>query len=1164
MLPNLEKAFRSRPVFLGGGALAVLLVAGLATMGVVSPLNRRQPVPSVDGKYFAYFGQLTRGWDQQAGPCDLVIATSSGAMVARYRLDPGWLSWSNAGDLLVVNEQRHEATLVPNTAGTFIVLTTLSLAPGAQPRWSRSGTKLAYVRSGRGGPQIAVYDLLQTQSVEVPLPAGFRLLHPILLSWSPGGEELFFINRQGEEVSLDKLNIFSGALQVLAQAPAGWAGTAVGLPHISPEGARFYLPPPLNSVMDAETGQTLWTLPAGARALESPWSADGNQMYYVRPDGLNRGRIFVHDFPTGSDRVLLSGVDSHGFFSLSGQSYFFRIPTAPPLTLWDRVRAWRRSQWGWQQVDVVTHAAQPMGRRELWPWEQSNQGAILMSQDDYSRVRLGLYQPDARTFSAYRFPTEHEEVVGHLKSHATLLFALFFYAFLGFFVYLKRPGEASARALYVFSLVLGIFFAGLHLLQTLPSSYHFPGEFPFGASTLEALGWLPLLPRAGLVAEKFFLCAFGMALLPPALLHFAAAFPEGDPSGARSRGLRGALYAAAFLPAAGMVAAASIPSFPYELRSLMFGLSAIGGGGAVIFLVLGLWRAFRHPPNRRVRAQVRWVAMGFALPLMGMGVLVIAQRLFAGGQGNASADGLSLLFLFTPWVAGLSLVARKLPDVQLLALRLLRYAAWTALIVSVYVLLAGGLALALGRSLSRPSGLVLVISALLTASVLAPVRRRVGEAIERTIGRRNYALREALTDFAAQLPQVLDRRTLAEKMDRMLRQAMKTETFWLFVLDRRSRKLRPQAPMKWIGGSPAPMQFIGGVEFDPAEPLCRYLIEKAQPFEVEVSPYDRQLIPLFQSVSDRLSRLRGAVIFGLERRGELLGLMIAGNKASGEFYNTEELDLLSAIARQAARAVEKTEIFEDVSRIREPAPPMQFIGETGSAPAQFFPASCPPTGDFQISAQSVRADSARPATESYSEVLSLPGKKIGLVMADVSAEGRSAPALMSHLQRTVRVLAQEAESIADLVRGVNRQVFTAPAKAKYCTLFYGVYDPSDRRLEYVNAGHPPPLLIGPRKKRFLDATGVTLGRFAEVSHETRREYLEPGSAALLYSEGVTGARNRRDEPFGEERLLKAALGASDLEAAPFAQRLLDELRAFADGRPPENDLTLLVLKVSVI
>lgn len=1143
-----------RLAYLVGGLVALALAIILSWFDLTAPLNLRHPVASPDGDYFAYFDPIARGTGKTMPAHDLIISTSRGEAVARYPVQPGAIFWSSAGHLMVWHEGQNEATLVPNAAGTFVVLTSLALSPGTVPRWARSGTKLGFVRSGSAGPEISVYDLLQTQASPVPLPSDLRLDHPILLFWSPGGQELYFLNREERQTVLYKSNVVSGEAQPLAKSPIVWGGLVLGLPLISPDGTRMYLPQPLHLVIDASTGRTLWTLPREGKVLWSPWSTDGAELYYSRSDAP--GRIYAHDFSSNTDQVLLSGAPSNGFFSEDRGSYFFRIrlPLAPGR-YGARLKEWLLGDWGWRHVDTATNRAQPMGREELWPRETTRRGLIQMSQDDYSRVRYGLYDPSARTFSEFHFPTDREDVRRQFESRVITFLAAGLYGLLGFFVFLARPRSAPARALYTLSLVLMFLFISLDLARSLYAAYGLQGP-EAGGLEIAALGWTPLLPRAFWMEDQLFLFLAFLACLPLALLHFSVVFPEGNGFLAPRRILQIPLYIVAFLPAGAIVTSLSFYKLPGALRPLMLGLTVIGGGVALGTAFLALLYNLRHPPGRRARDQVRWVVIAFSFPVCGVFLLTAEKALLNDIHGRkleyllevASPATLSLLCLFTPLAIGYALVAHKLFDINLLFRRAVRYSLLTGAVAVVYLLFVGGLSWAIAGSLGKPSTGVFVIATVLTAIILAPARNRLDRAINRSISQEHYDFFETLQSFAEGLPNILDRQILATVTSQTVRGVMKARSFNLFTLDRRGKKFRIKEPERELPPG------IAALEFDPAEPLCRYLIEHGRPFEVEVSPYDAKLIPIFQSAADRVAKLRAAVIFGLVRRQELVGLMVVGGKTSDEFYNSEDLELLQGVARQAAIAIENTELFEEVAQNREAGKDMEI---TEGSP--FFPGAVPKTEGCQIAGRSV---GARSVGGDYYDFLELTGRKIGLAIGCVSGKGVSASVLMSNLQGQLRAEAGSAKNLPSLVRRINRHLCVSFRGAKYCTLFYSVYDPFERRLEFVNAGHHPPLVLGPKGIRFLASTGVPLGLFAEAMHDVRLTTLEHGATLILYSEGVIAARNKEGEPFGVDRLMASATRAASLDATGMVEKILNDVRQFTDGPPSEDDRTLVTLKVT--
>lgn len=1156
MAQNSEIGAIARAAYLTGGVAALALVVILTWIDLTAPLNLRRPVPSLDGQYFAYFDRVESRVAGGGSAFELILSTSEGQAEGEYRLPPGALSWSTAGHLLVVRKEQGRATIVSNAGGRFVILTNLALLPGSLPRWSDSGTKVAFVRPGAAGPELAVYDLLQTQSTPIPLPEGLSLDHPILLFWSPGSQQLYFLNHEGREVILYRTEILTGNVTLVARSPLEWGGPTLGLPKISPDGNEIYLPIPFHSVIDTGTGATLWSLPADAKVLDSPWSADGTRLYYSLLSAS--GRIYAHNLSSHSDRVVLDHAPTSGFFSADGGSYLFKERQPVRRGIYgSRLRQWLADDWGWRHVDLVTQTAQALGREELWPWETTRGGLILMSRDDYTRVHYGLYDPSARTLSTFHFPTEREDVLRQLTSRAIMLVAVALYGLLGLSVFILRPHSPPARALYVLCLVLMVVFTSLDFSRSLLAIYSDWGFQSVGPQ-IQALGWIPLLPRVVLMEDQFFLFLLFLALVPPALLRFAVVFPEGNRFLAPRKALQVPLYGVAFLPAAGILVALTSYHLPSGVAPLMSGLTLVGGGAAIGAAFLALIYNFRNPPNRRARDQARWVTLALSVPVAGSLILlavdVLIPRLFGEASqrflGIFSATTLSLLCLFTPLAIGYALMAHKLFDIRLFIRRTLRYSLLTTIVLIVYLLLAVGLSWAIAGSVANSSMLVLIVSTVLTAIILAPARNRIDRVIDRTLAREQYDFRETLVGFASGLPNVLDRQTLASVAGRTLRAALKAQSFYLFALDRRAKKLRPVATERRLPSA------IAEMEFDPGEPLCRYLLERNRPFEVEVSPYDPELIPIFQSAADRFSKLRAAVIFALARRRELAGMMVLGSKVPDEFYNAEDLQLLQRVAEQAAIALDNTELFEEAT---EDAGEQKELETADEVRAQLMPRVVPQTSGCEISVRSVPA---RTGGVDYYDFVELPGQKIGLAIGAISGKGVAAARLMIGLQGLLRAHASSNEGPAVVVRRINRQLFSSFPGAKYCTLFYAVYDQASRLLQFVNAGHNPPLMLGPKGTRLFGSTGVPLGLFPEVTHDVRSVPMEEGATVILYSDGITEARNPQGEIFGVDRLTASAQRTGNSDGAGLAETILSDLQEFTGGKPSEEDQTLVILKIS--
>jgi len=137
---------------------------------------------------------------------------------------------------------------------------------------------------------------------------------------------------------------------------------------------------------------------------------------------------------------------------------------------------------------------------------------------------------------------------------------------------------------------------------------------------------------------------------------------------------------------------------------------------------------------------------------------------------------------------------------------------------------------------------------------------------------------------------------------------------------------------------------------------------------------------------------------------------------------------------------------------------------------------------------------------------------------------------------------------------------------RFVTFFWGRYDLATSQLEYVNAGHLPPLLVrsggdGEAAVEILGEGGPVLGLLPGVGYRAGHVALSPGDLLLLYSDGVTEATAPSGEEFGDERLRRWLLSARGQPSATIVERLLDELRRFTSGADFTDDLTLVAIRL---
>jgi len=211
---------------------------------------------------------------------------------------------------------------------------------------------------------------------------------------------------------------------------------------------------------------------------------------------------------------------------------------------------------------------------------------------------------------------------------------------------------------------------------------------------------------------------------------------------------------------------------------------------------------------------------------------------------------------------------------------------------------------------------------------------------------------------------------------------------------------------------------------------------------------------------------------------------------------------------------------------------------------------------------SARCRQVRALGGDFYDFMPMPHDCLALAVGDASGKGLAAALMISNVQSSVRTAASFAGSDAPaVVTAVNRQVHASLLEDRFATLFYGVYDGTRRRLQYVNAGHNPPMVIRRDGSIIsLEAGGAPLGIFADSSFEQGTVELNPGDLILDYTDGVIEATNPAESEWGVEGLQKAATRSSALCADEIVDAIFTSMDEFSLGRQTD-DATVVVVRV---
>ncbi|OLD61289.1 MAG: hypothetical protein AUI53_06360 [Acidobacteria bacterium 13_1_40CM_2_60_7] len=199
----------------------------------------------------------------------------------------------------------------------------------------------------------------------------------------------------------------------------------------------------------------------------------------------------------------------------------------------------------------------------------------------------------------------------------------------------------------------------------------------------------------------------------------------------------------------------------------------------------------------------------------------------------------------------------------------------------------------------------------------------------------------------------------------------------------------------------------------------------------------------------------------------------------------------------------------------------------------------------------------------YPTASAADGGKLLVVVADVAGKSVPAALLMATLQASLRTIAGEGASLEEMVTRLNRYTCGhSLGGLRFTTAVLAEYDPTTRAIQYVNAGHNPPVLRrNSGDLEFFRTGGLPLGIAASSSHQTARVELHPGDALVLYTDGVVEAFDEGGKEFGEDRWFAAIRGLPQADAPSMLRHLMQRVDEFVGRTRQSDDITCLVLRV---
>jgi len=303
------------------------------------------------------------------------------------------------------------------------------------------------------------------------------------------------------------------------------------------------------------------------------------------------------------------------------------------------------------------------------------------------------------------------------------------------------------------------------------------------------------------------------------------------------------------------------------------------------------------------------------------------------------------------------------------------------------------------------------------------------------------------------------------------------------------------------------------------------------------------------------SNIHSAMCVPLWNNVEIIGVIYADRISLLDQFTEDDLRLLTLLANLAAVKIENALAIEKAIEREKMEKELALAAQIQK---DFMPKQNPACDNFDVAGTNIPCYQVG---GDYYDFIAIDPCRLGIIIADVSGKGIGASLLMASLRAALHSEIHPQFQLEVMAAKLNDFVHRSSSPDRFITFFFCELNMKTGEIRYVNAGHNPPFIIEKNGKMSrLESSGFCLGMFPSVAYEAKQVTLGVGDAAVLFTDGITESRNKNNEEFGEDGLVKLLKKNLKQPAAKVVEKVCHELSSFTSGVAPMDDMTFIVIK----
>ncbi len=330
------------------------------------------------------------------------------------------------------------------------------------------------------------------------------------------------------------------------------------------------------------------------------------------------------------------------------------------------------------------------------------------------------------------------------------------------------------------------------------------------------------------------------------------------------------------------------------------------------------------------------------------------------------------------------------------------------------------------------------------------------------------------------------------------------------------------------------------------------IIRKYNIFQIKASE-NRELI---KEKYPEVERFGIELIVPMQLQGQTKGLIFLGKRINNMDYSGSDVEFIYSVGSLAIISLENKRLFKEELEKQKMEEELELAKEIQK---NLLPRSFPKFNNFEIAATNI---SSRQVGGDYYDIIKFDDRSFAVAIADVSGKGVPAALLMANIQAFLKTICRQGMKIDKATELINDLLSENITDGRFITFFWGILNDEESSIQYVNAGHNPPLLIRNGKIQKLEKGGMILGVMKTTTpYLTEKVQLQAGDALLMFTDGITEAMDTNRNEFSDERLEQLAVKLYKKSAPDIISSIQSEVQNFSKGAVQSDDITLMVIKV---